>query len=63
MTKMAENKTITTEDTKPVDQNIATKATIKLEDILNKDGISNFEDITAILSLPEKEFVTLSEYI
>lgn len=63
MMKMAENKTIITEDTKPVDQNIATKSTIKLEDILNKDGISSFEDITAILSLPEKEFVTLSEYI
>ena len=60
---MAKNKTITTEDTKSVEQNIATKTTIKLEDVLNKEGISSFEDITAILSLPDKEFTTLSEII
>lgn len=60
---MAENKTVTTDNTKPVDQNIATKTTIKLEDVLNKEGISSFEDITAILSLPDKEFTALSEII
>lgn len=45
------------------EENIDHTKTMKLEEVLNKDGISNFEDIAAILSLPDNEFTTLSEFI
>ena len=63
MAEIIDIKQNTTENKTLTENKESTKSTIKLEDILNKDGISSFEDITAILSLPEKEFVTLSEYI
>lgn len=39
------------------------KNTMNLADVLSKDGISNFEDIAAILSLEDNEFNAISELI
>ena len=57
---MAEIIDINNKEEKNIDNNTKT---MKLEEVLNKDGISNFEDIAAILSLPDNEFTTLSEFI
>lgn len=56
---MAEIIDINSKEEKDIDHS----KTMKLEEVLNKDGISNFEDIAAILSLPDNEFTTLSEFI
>ena len=39
------------------------KNIMNLADVLNKDGINNFEDIAAILSLEDEEFGVISEII
>ena len=39
------------------------KKIMNLADVLSKDGISNFEDIAAILSLDDQEFNAISEFI
>lgn len=39
------------------------KEVIRLEDILNQDGASSFEDIVSIISLPDEEFYILKEAI
>ena len=56
---MAEIIDINSKEEKDIDHS----KTMKLEEVLNKDGISNFEAIAAILSLPDNEFTTLSEFI
>ena len=55
--------TVKDKKVKPQDQEVSPKATIKLEDVLNKDGISSFEDIVALMSLPDKDFNVLSGYM
>ena len=39
------------------------KNIMNLAEVLNKDGISNFEDVAAILALPDEEFKVLSEIL
>lgn len=53
----------TEENKEEIKEEIKEEKKIKLEDVLNKKGISNFEDIMEILSLPDEQFKTLSEFI